>query len=325
MDRRDPIVVLGPTATGKSALGMLIARRLGGLIIGADSVQVYRGLDAGSCKPPLAAREEVPHALIDVADPGEPFSAGRYARMAGESIDAALAGGRVPIVVGGTGLYLKALLHGIAPMPPRNDEVRRLLYERARSGSPAALHAELAACDPESASRIGQNDLQRIVRALAVVTVTGRPMSRYISESGFEAGRMRALKIGLTMDRERLYRRIEDRVDRIFASGLVEETRNLLASGVPPDANALKALGYREVLAHLRGEIDLPRAVDLVKRNTRRYARRQLIWFRREAGVHWFDVGAGPARLEAVAGEVVDLYVAMEAGNRGESGERTDG
>jgi len=315
----DPIVVLGPTATGKSDLALLVARRVGGRIIGADSIQLYRGLDAGSCKPPPAAREEIPHDLIDVADPSEPFSAGRYARLAQEAISAARASGRVPIVVGGTGLYLRALLHGIAPMPPRDEAVRRRLYERAREGSTPLLHAELASKDPRTAAKIGRNDLQRVVRALEVLEVSGIPMSRYLEESGFAPEHLPSLKVGLTMERGRLYRRIEERVERIFDTGLVEEVRGLLASGVPPGANALKALGYREVMAHLRGELDLPATVALVKRNTRRYARRQLIWFRREEGVHWFDVGEGSSCLESVAAEVAALHAAMRDEDRGAS------
>ncbi len=312
---------MGPTATGKSELGILIARRVRGRIIGADSIQIYRGLDAGSGKPPRGAREEIPHDLIDIADPSEPFSAGSYARLAGEAIAMARASGRVAIVVGGTGLYLRALLRGIAPMPPRDESLRRRLYARASAGSSGSLHAELASKDPETAARIGSNDLQRIIRALEVLELSGRPMSRYLRESGFVVDRLPALKVGLTMDRDRLYHRVEQRVDGMFAAGLVAEVRELLSSGVPADANALKALGYREVVAHLRGDLDLPATVALVKRNTRRYARRQLMWFRREEGVHWFDVGEGSSCLEAVAAEVVAMHAAMTTGNRGGSGE----
>ena len=288
------VVILGATATGKSDLAVRVARLLNGRIISADSIQVYRGLDAGSCKPPDTARREIPHELIDVADPEEPFSAGRFATLATLAIETARAAGQTPIVVGGTGLYLRALLEGIAPMPARDDALRRELYARAARSSVEELHRELGQVDPGAAGRIGPRDLQRIVRALEVVELTGLPLSHHIETSSFESGRHRSLKIGLTMERSRLYRRVEERVDRIFSAGIVDEVRSLLASGVPESANALKALGYREVMSHLRGETDLPRAIELVKRNTRRYARRQIIWFRRERDVQWFDPDATP-------------------------------
>lgn len=285
------IVILGPTAAGKSDVAVRLARRIGGWIIGADSIQVYRGLDAGSSKPPVEARREVPHALIDVADPVEPFSAGRFARLAREAIRAARSAGHVPIVVGGTGLYLKALLEGIAPMPPRDEGIRGALHARADAEGLAALHGELERRDPATAARIGRRDRQRIVRALEVLELTGIPLSGHIESRRFGVSRIPAMKIGITMERALLYRRVDERVERIFAAGIVEEVRGLLASGVPPGANALKALGYREVASLLRGEIDLPATIGLVKRNTRRYARRQIIWFRREQGVVWFDAG----------------------------------
>ncbi|HKY33948.1 MAG TPA: tRNA (adenosine(37)-N6)-dimethylallyltransferase MiaA [Candidatus Polarisedimenticolia bacterium] len=306
----DLLVILGPTATGKSELALRLARRLGGWIINADSIQVYRGLDAGSCKPSREARRLARHELIDVADPAEPFSAGTFARLAGEAIDACHAAGARPIVAGGTGLYLRALLHGIAPMPPRDEAVRAALYARAAAGPVPALHRELAAIDPVSASRIGPNDLQRIVRALEVHALTGRSLEHHIAASRFRPGRRPAVLIGLRMDKAALHRRIEARVDRMFEAGLVQEVRGLLASGVPASANALKALGYREAAAHIRAEIGLDDAIRLVKRNTRRYARRQRAWFGKEAGVHWLDVpdeaGGGLRELEERAAALLD-------------------
>ena len=300
------IVILGPTATGKSDVAVRVARRLGGCIINADSIQVYRGLEAGSCKPPLEARREIAHALIDIADPAEPFSAGQFARMALDEIAACRKSGCVPIVAGGTGLYLKALVDGIAPMPPRDDLLRKELYARAAATSAEDLHRELAGRDPETAARIGARDLQRIVRALEVLELTGVPLSRHIGMQRFQPGTVEAFKVGLAMERALLYQRVDERVERIFAAGIVDEVRELLASGVPAGANALKALGYREVLAHLRGEIDLARAFHLVKRNTRRYARRQIIWFRRERDVRWYDAGA--LSPEEIAAEVAAIY-----------------
>lgn len=306
----DPIVILGPTATGKSDLALQLARRIGGRIIGADSIQVYRGLDAGSCKPPAEARREIRHDLIDVADPSEPFSAGEFVRQARAVLDEAREYGQPVIIAGGTGLYLRALLHGIAPMPPRDEALRRRLYGRGRGEGAAALHAELSAIDPETAARVGPNDLQRVVRALEVAILTGTPLSAHVRARSFRPDRLPALKVGLTMLRDALYRRIDSRVERIFRNRIVEEVREMLGAGVPPSANALKALGYREVMAHLRGEIDLARAVDQVKRNTRRYARRQLSWFRRERNVHWFEVAEctdGGDLLEGIAEQVMGL------------------
>ncbi len=287
------LVVLGPTATGKSDLAVRLARRLEGRVINADSVQVYRGLDAGSCKPAAEARRSVPHYLIDVADPARPFSAGDFARLAEQAIGECRAAGAVPIVAGGTGLYLRALLHGLAPMPPRDDAVRETLYARARLSSPATLHAELALIDPETAGRLGPNDLQRVVRALEVATLTGRPLSDHIRTEAFDPRRIPSLKIGLTLERAILNNRIDRRVDAIFEAGLVEEVRRLLEGGIPAEANAFKALGYREVIALLRKGADPDQARELVKRNTRRYARRQMVWFRKEPGVIWLDVGEG--------------------------------
>jgi len=316
-----PIVILGPTATGKSDLALRLARRMNGRVIGADSIQVYRGLDAGSCKPDAAARREIPHELIDVVRPDEPFSAGRFARMASEAMDRCRRNDEVPIVAGGTGLYLRALLSGIAPMPPRDENLRADLYERARNEPPGRLHEELASRDPGTASRIGPNDLQRIVRALEVMALTGMPLSEHIRASAFVPDRVPSLKVGLALDRPLLYRRIDRRVDRIFEAGIVEETRRLLDSGVPEGCNALKGLGYREVLSHLRGEADLPRTIELVKRNTRRFARRQISWFRRERDVHWFTPGDEASSMEAIAGEIVMLYSRADVGSN-EPGER---
>jgi len=303
-----PIVVLGPTATGKSDLAILLARRLGGRVISADSVQVYRGFDIGSCKPPLAVRGAIPHHLIDVADPRDDFSAGEFARLASQSLEDGRRRGEVSIIAGGTGLYIRALLCGIAPMPPRDETLRESLYARARGPAPDDLHAELERADPATAGRIGRNDLQRIVRALEVVTLTGMTLSAHIRAAGFSADRLPSLKVGLTAERGELYRRIGARVEGIFASGLVAEVEGLLSSGVPVGCNAMKALGYREVLGLLRGETDLASTKELVARNTRRYAKRQIAWFRREPVVHWFDVAGGQGRLEAIASEVEDLW-----------------
>ena len=308
------LVILGATATGKTDLALHLARRLGGRIINADSIQVYRGLDAGSCKPDGGARREIPHELIDVADPGEIFSAGRFAREAVRAIQTARHCGQVPIVAGGTGLYLRALLEGIAPIPERDEQVRARLKARLAASSPEALHDDLMRLDPETAGRLGRRDLHRVVRALEVVELTGVPLSQHLRAARFAPGRFESLKIGLTMERAALYKKVEDRVDRIFEAGIVEEVRSLLAAGLSPDAHALKALGYREVLSYLRGEIDSDGVVALVKRNTRRYARRQLTWFRREPDVRWFEVTGIPGEMEALSAQVAELWRGLPGG-----------
>lgn len=306
-----PLVILGPTATGKSDAAARVARRLGGRVINADSIQVYRGLNAGSCKPPSHVRDAVPHYLIDVADPREAFSAGRFARMAGAAMEECGAAGAVPIVAGGTGLYLRALLEGIAPMPHRDEALRARLAARARQEGVPALHAELAVLDAVSGERIGRNDLQRIVRALEVPLSTGRTLSQHLARAAFGARRIRAVTIGLRMERATLYGRIDRRVEEIFAAGIVDELQGLLRSGVPPHANALKALGYREAGAHLRGEITLARAKELTARNTRRFARRQMSWFAGLRGVVWLDAAPpdeGEEAAEALASAIARAW-----------------
>ncbi len=302
-------MILGATATGKTGLAVRLARALDGEVIGADSVQIYRGLDAGTSKPSAAARAEIPHHLIDVADPGESYSAGRFAREAAGAIDRIARAGRTPIVVGGTGLYLRALLKGIAPLPPRDDVVRGRLYERAAREARESLHDELSRVDPVTAARLGRRDLQRVVRALEVFELTGEPLAAHIARQGTQAAGtapIASMTCGLRMPRPALYDRINTRVERIFEAGIVEEVGGLLSGGLDPGAASLKALGYREVVAHLRGEYDRARCIELVQRNTRHYARRQMIWFGREPGVSWFDVRDGsPQDLDDIASQVL--------------------
>lgn len=303
------IVVVGPTASGKSALAVRLARRLGGEVVGADSAQVYRGLDAATGKPSEDLRREVPHHLLDVAEPGRDFSAGDYARLADAAIASIHAAGRRAVVAGGTGLYLRALLRGLAEMPPRDEELRsRLAAWEGRRG-PGALHRVLAALDPASAARLAPADRQRIVRAVEVALRSGRRLSDLIAALPFGAERYASVKVGLTAPWPVLDARIAARVDAFFAAGLVEEVRGLLAAGVPRTANCFKALGYRETLEHLDGARGLGETVDLVKLNTRRYARRQMTWFRREAEVAWFETGGVPGEPPAGIEERVALWL----------------
>jgi tRNA dimethylallyltransferase len=284
------LVVVGPTAVGKSEFALLACERFDGEIVGVDSMQVYRGLDRGTAKPGPKELGRVPHHGIDLAEPGEDFSLGDFVRHAEAAIASIRRRGRLPVLVGGTGLYLRGLLKGIVDLPPRDEPLRARLRALSERRGPGGLHRLLARVDPAGAARLRPGDRQRLVRALEVYYTARRGLADLIGESPFGPDRFASVKIGLSMARESLYRLIDARVDRFFAEGLVDEVRRLIEGGCAESANAFKALGYRETLRHLRGEISLAEAVTLTKRNTRRYAKRQGTWFRREQGVVWFEI-----------------------------------
>jgi tRNA dimethylallyltransferase len=291
-------VLAGPTAVGKSALGLLLAERFDGEIVSCDSMQVYRGFDIGTDKPGPEDLRRAPHHLIDIRDGREQFTAADFAVLAARTIGEIRSRGRLPLVIGGTGLYLKALLDGLFPGPGRDEAVRAELEEEARRGGLDALYARLEALDPAYAAAIGSRDRVRIVRALEVRTVTGTPLSEHFKRTeGFLPG-FRTVRIGLQRERAELCRRIEARTERMFARGLVDEVRGLLASGLPESAPPFKALGYRHALAVLRGEMEPEAAAARTAFDTRRYAKRQMTWFRHMDGFRWFDAddAEGPAR-----------------------------
>jgi tRNA dimethylallyltransferase len=290
------LVVLGPTGVGKSDFALLACQRFGGEILSVDAMQVYRGLDRGTAKPDAGTRCLVPHHGLDLADPGRDFSMGDFVRYAEGSIEKIRGRGHLPVLVGGTGLYLRGLLKGIVEAPRRDTALRRRLRTLEERRGRGALHRLLARVDPEAAGRLAVGDHQRLVRALEVFFRARRGLSELIRDSPFGPDRFRAIKIGLNMDRKRLHRLTDARVVRFFGSGLVDEVRGLLAAGLAPTSNALKALGYREVLRYLDGEISLEEAIASTQRNTRRYAKRQVTWFRKEEGVTWFDVD--PSRAD---------------------------
>ena len=296
------LVLVGPTAVGKTAVAVVLAERFGGEIINCDSMQVYRGFDIGTDKPGPDERRRVPHHLLDVVDGRTQFTAADFASRAAEAITGIIGRGRRPIVAGGTGLYMKALFDGLFPGPSRDDIVRSGLDEEARRGGLDVLYDRLAGIDPAYAAKVGRADRVRIVRALEVHAVTGIPLSVHFERTaGFLPGAA-TIKIGLRLDREELRRRIDARVERMFQRGLVEEVRGLLAGGIPETAPPFKALGYRHVLRILRGEMTTDEAVAATKIETRRYAKRQMTWFRKAADVVWFDA-AEPDRIGAfVAG-----------------------
>jgi len=281
------LLIVGPTASGKSALGLEVAERLGGEIVSADAFAVYRGMDIGTDTPSREARARIPHHMLDVADPTDRMTAGDFARGAVAAISDIRRRGRVPIVVGGTNFWIRALLVGLFPAPPGDPAVRaRLVREWVES--PEATVARLRAVDPTSADRIGARDRHRVLRALEVFELTGQPLSAHLAAHRPRL-RYRPLLHAPDRDRSDLCARIDLRVDSMFDAGFVAEVERLLEQAVPPDTHALKAIGYREVVAFLSGHHGLDQAIDSTKRSSRAYAKRQLTWLRtmREARVDW--------------------------------------
>ena len=283
------LAIVGATATGKSALALELAEALEGEIINADALQVYRGFDIGTAKPGAAERARVPHHLIDILEPHERYSAGDFARRARDTIEEIRSRGRLPIVVGGSGLYLRALFEGISPIPPGDPEVRERLRERLEAEGLPALAAELRERDPETAARLPGGDTQRILRALEVVLVSGEPLSAYISRQPFGAQRIEAIRVGLTLPRGILYDQIVGRVAQMVQKGWVEEVASLLSRGLSPGLPAFQAIGYRQLAQYLEGTWSLDRAIAETIRATRRFAKRQETWFRKETDITWFS------------------------------------
>ena len=305
------ILLLGPTGSGKTALSLALAERFGGEIVSCDSVAVYRGMDLGTAKPSPEERARVPHHLIDIADPNQPFTAGDYSRRARAALHEVACRGKLPIVTGGTGLYLRALTEGLFPGPPRQEAMRNRLIQSLQSKSPHWLHRMLARLDPESAARIHANDTPKLIRALEVCFAIGRPMSQVIGDPEMKNDQLtgfRLLRIGLNPPRAPLYDRLNRRCAEMFAAGLIQETRALLACYGP--IKALDSLGYRQAVSVLLKGISEKAAIAEAQQGHRNYAKRQLTWFRREPGVHWIEAfGDDPETLTRVA----DLLVPMLA------------
>ncbi len=286
------VAILGPTASGKSALGIAVARRFAGEVVACDSTAVYRGFDIGTDKVPDAEQLGVPHHLVDVVDPGEEYSAARYARDAEGVIRAVTARGRLPVLVGGTGFYYRALTRGLFPGPGRDTALRaRLVRVSARRGV-ERLHAWLARVDPPSAARIQPRDEKRIVRALEVYCLTGRPLTEHFAETRAPLADYTVVALALRLPAEATAERVARRVEAQFERGIVAEVRGLLARGVPETAHPFSGLVYRQVLEMLHGVRDEAATRELIVRENRRYARRQLIWFRKEPNLQWIH-GAG--------------------------------
>ena len=298
------VVVLGPTAVGKSRVAVDLALCFGGEVVSGDSIQVYRGFDMGTDKPSEETRRGVPHHLIDVVGPEVQFTAADFVREALAAARGIAARGHLPIVAGGTGLYLKALLDGLFPGPGRDEAVRAALEAEAKEKGLDALFRRLEAVDPEYARKIRSRDRVRIVRALEVHATTGRPISEHFRSTESPVKGRTVIRIGLRLERDALIKRIEARVDRMFARGLIEEVRGLLARGIPETAPPFRALGYRHVLRYLKGETGRDEAIALTKTDTRQYAKRQMTWFRKMAGVVWFSPDGGPALEEFVRNQL---------------------
>jgi tRNA dimethylallyltransferase len=296
---RDPlaVLILGPTGSGKTALSLALGERFGGEIVSCDSIAVYRGMDIGSAKPTPAERNRLPHHLIDVADPDQPFTAGKYSRQGRAALQAVAARNHLPIVTGGTGLYLRALTMGLFAGPPRRQDHRERLTRSHETRSTNWLHRLLTRLDPASAARIHPNDVPKLIRAIEVSIAARKPMSEIVDRRDPLTG-FRLLRIGLSPPRKILYERLNHRAAAMFDAGLVEETHSLLERYGP--VAALDALGYRQAQAILSGEMTRDEAIVAAQQGHRNYAKRQLTWFRREPDVHWIEhFGDAPQTIEA--------------------------
>ncbi len=288
MRRKEKILaIVGPTGVGKSELAIYLAENLKGEIINFDSIQFYKELNIGTAKPSKEDMEKVPHHLYDFLDLEEEFNAAKFIEIADKTIDEVLEKEHLPILVGGTGLYLRALEYGLFPVEiPEN--IREKVRKKAEKDL-NKLYAELKNLDPEYAAKISPKDKVRITRALEVIYTTSKPFSQFHKEHPFFGEkRYNILKIGLNVSRKRLYERINQRVLRMIEAGWIEEVKNLLEKGYPPELKPFKAIGYKYIVQHLKGELSLEKAIELIQRDTRRYAKRQLTWFKKEPDIYWF-------------------------------------
>jgi tRNA dimethylallyltransferase len=289
-EKRPIVVLAGPTAVGKSAVAVRLAKMLDTDVLTADSRQVYRDMDIGTDKPSMAERQGVAHELIDLVRPDEAFNAGLFRRHALAQVERLYADRRIPLVVGGTGLYIRVLLHGLWPGPAADPLLRQRLEREAHDHSGGYLHGKLAAVDPVLAARLHPHDEVKIIRALEVHALSGQPLSEAHWQHAFRESPFTALLIGLIRDRDALYARIEARVEGQLQRGLLSETRWLLNCGYGPDLGSMKGLGYRQMVGYLTGQYSYEEAVRVLKRDTRHFAKRQLTWFRKEPDMTWLSI-----------------------------------
>jgi len=309
MPRPRVVAIVGPTATGKSALGIALAKRFDGEVVSCDSTAVYRRFDIGTDKVPMDARQGIPHHMIDVAEPTEEYSAARYAREAAAVIRDITARGRLPILVGGTGLYYRALVRGFFPGPARDTGMRARLERIADHKGVERLHALLSRVDPAAAERIQSRDRKRLVRALEVYFLTGRPITAHFADTQSPLPEYDVVGFALRIPRELTAARVAARVDAQFEQGLLDEIRAMLAEGVPETAHPLTGLVYRQALEHLHGVRDEAATRELIVRENRKYSRRQLIWFRKEPNLQWIHAAGD---REETQEEVARVLAAME-------------
>lgn len=281
------LAIVGPTASGKSALAVFLAQRFGGEIVACDSTQLYRGFDIGTAKPSVAERAAAPHHLIDVLDANEPASAGGYRELAERVLQDLRARRRLPIFTVGTGLYLRALLEGLADLPERSEELRERLRLNSRAKPPGYLHRILFRLDPEAARKIAPADQQKLIRAIEICVLEKRPLSQIHQAGRTPLQGWRILKLGLAPERQTLYTRIDARTEAMLANGWLQEVTSLLDAGLADNAKPFDFIGYHELREVLRGRSTLEAARAAIQQATRRYAKRQITWFRREGGVHW--------------------------------------
>jgi tRNA dimethylallyltransferase len=293
-------VILGPTASGKSALAISLAERLNSEILVCDSTQVYRHLDIGTAKVSLIAQRNIPHHLVDLIEPHEVFTAGDYRRRAGEVLACLRLHKKLPIIAAGTGLYLRALLEGLSDAPARSEDLREKLRRKAKRRGPEHLHRLLMRLDRESAARIAPRDTQKIIRAIEMRILAGMPVREIHRGGRAPLEGYEVKKIGLLPSRKDLYARIDTRVQSMLAAGWLDEVRQLIASGVPADAKPFQFIGYSELRTHIEGRLSLADAVAQIQQATRRFAKRQLTWFRKEPDVAWLaGFGDDPAIVSA--------------------------
>jgi len=291
ISKEKPILILaGPTAVGKTDASIFLAQESGAEIVSADSMQIYRGMDVGTAKPSLEQRRLVYHHMIDIAEPDQPYSVGDYLRDARAAIDGILASGGTPMVVGGTGLYIRALTKGLFHGPPADLELRERLLLREAEGEPGLLYADLVKIDPEAAVKIHPNDLRRTVRALEVYYLRDKKLSDFQREHSFQDRPYRFLLLFLVRSRGELYSRIDQRVDQMIGAGIEAEVRTLMEKGCHPELSSLQGLGYKHFIDYFTGKTSRDETVELLKRDTRRYAKRQFTWFRREPEAVWVDI-----------------------------------
>lgn len=285
------VVIGGPTAIGKTTVGIELAEKFGGEIVSADSMQVYKRMDIGTAKPTPEEVARVSHHLIDVVEPDEPFDAVQYSTLARETVLDLDNRGKIPFIVGGTGLYIKALLHGLYPSQPVDPQIRERLKAEADEHGCEILHARLQQIDPETATRLHPNDTYRILRALETVESTGMSISQHHREHGFSDAPFESLKIGLQMDRQQLYDRINRRVDLMLENGLLDEVKGLLDRGYTASLKSMQSIGYHHMTDYIEKRLEWDEAVRTLKRDTRRFAKRQLTWFRADPDIIWKEPG----------------------------------